>query len=437
MTQAPHSVIQVEQREYRKIATIRASQWWKNGDHPLDNATEMFDYPDSREADANVMQRPHVIREGEIVRYYRHPEIDGNTHCKHCDITMHLHGWIDTLEGGHIVCPGDWIATGVKGEHWPIKPDVFAATYVPAERDLQASAEVGREVSSTIRAAALEDIETIKAALPVDDQGQWDYDVWCAWLKLFPGEPLPIETQPRGTYVEAEILDPSDFPDIDALATPPEKVDAGREEGELLPCPNPWCNSHDRSDLEIFEAHRPVTLFPTPSGGKCAVACPVCPMQSPWKDTVEDAVATWNTRAPDSAVSLDREAASIAAREEMRRQGFSGGWDHDALIDAILALLTRAKAQADPVGEEVKYPRMQIVRGHKHTCANVQIGSTWEDKCDCGALDSAGEAIPVPDKVADVETGQYTYGDMVYGPTLGSKIAKAIRVLATPEARHG
>jgi hypothetical protein len=42
---------------------------------------------------------------------------------------MHNHGWIDTLEGSHIVCPGDWIITGVKGEHYPCKPDVFQATY--------------------------------------------------------------------------------------------------------------------------------------------------------------------------------------------------------------------------------------------------------------------------------------------------------------------
>lgn len=27
------------------------------------------------------------------------------------------------------VTPGDWIATGTKGEHWPIKPDIFAQTY--------------------------------------------------------------------------------------------------------------------------------------------------------------------------------------------------------------------------------------------------------------------------------------------------------------------
>lgn len=42
-------------------------------------------------------------------------------------------GWIDTLEGGHIVTPGDWIITGVKGEHYPCKPDVFTLTYEPAE----------------------------------------------------------------------------------------------------------------------------------------------------------------------------------------------------------------------------------------------------------------------------------------------------------------
>ncbi len=40
-------------------------------------------------------------------------------------------GWISTLEGGHEVTPGDWIITGVKGEHYPCKPDIFEATYEP------------------------------------------------------------------------------------------------------------------------------------------------------------------------------------------------------------------------------------------------------------------------------------------------------------------
>ncbi len=36
---------------------------------------------------------------------------------------------IKTLEGWHEVTPGDWIITGVKGEQYPCKPDIFEATY--------------------------------------------------------------------------------------------------------------------------------------------------------------------------------------------------------------------------------------------------------------------------------------------------------------------
>ncbi len=110
---------------------IEATQWFKNGDHPADNATEMFDYPAGPERDAAVFQRPQVIREGEIVRYFRHPDVSGEKPCEHCGVRMHEHGWIDTLEGGHIACPGDWIITGVKGEVYPCKPDIFAASYEP------------------------------------------------------------------------------------------------------------------------------------------------------------------------------------------------------------------------------------------------------------------------------------------------------------------
>lgn len=36
---------------------------------------------------------------------------------------------VDTLEGSHVASPGDWIITGIKGERYPCKPDIFAATY--------------------------------------------------------------------------------------------------------------------------------------------------------------------------------------------------------------------------------------------------------------------------------------------------------------------
>jgi hypothetical protein len=39
---------------------------------------------------------------------------------------------IDTLEGTHEVTEGDFIITGVKGERYPCKPDIFALTYEDA-----------------------------------------------------------------------------------------------------------------------------------------------------------------------------------------------------------------------------------------------------------------------------------------------------------------
>lgn len=36
---------------------------------------------------------------------------------------------IETLEGNMIASPGDWIITGVNGEQYPCKPDIFEKTY--------------------------------------------------------------------------------------------------------------------------------------------------------------------------------------------------------------------------------------------------------------------------------------------------------------------
>lgn len=40
---------------------------------------------------------------------------------------------IGTTEGVMSAAPGDWIIRGVKGELYPCKPDIFAATYELAE----------------------------------------------------------------------------------------------------------------------------------------------------------------------------------------------------------------------------------------------------------------------------------------------------------------
>ena len=39
--------------------------------------------------------------------------------------------FIHTLEGDMHLTKGDWIIRGVKGEYYPIKSDIFEATYEP------------------------------------------------------------------------------------------------------------------------------------------------------------------------------------------------------------------------------------------------------------------------------------------------------------------
>ncbi len=94
----------------KKPVEVDAHEWHVNGDHPADGDPKT---------------------EGKVVRYYRHPNDDGGRVCHLCGEIMHEHGWIDTLEGGHIVCPGDFIITGVEGERYPCKPDIFKQTYDP------------------------------------------------------------------------------------------------------------------------------------------------------------------------------------------------------------------------------------------------------------------------------------------------------------------
>lgn len=117
----------------KKPIIIEATQWMKNGDHPLD-------YVEDRDGFENG--ELHIFTgaeckvngfEGDVVRYYRHPNVPGDSLCEQCGQPHHIHGWVDTLEQGHRVCPGDYIITGIKGEHYPCKPDIFEATYEKVE----------------------------------------------------------------------------------------------------------------------------------------------------------------------------------------------------------------------------------------------------------------------------------------------------------------
>lgn len=70
-------------------------------------------------------KKPVVIEATQWFKDGDHPEVKMTNGGK--DAIIH------TLEGPHFVTPGDWIITGVKGEHYPCKPDIFEMTYEPAE----------------------------------------------------------------------------------------------------------------------------------------------------------------------------------------------------------------------------------------------------------------------------------------------------------------
>jgi len=77
----------------KKPVVIEATQWFNDGDHPA-----VFVHTQGGEVWVNGLS------------------------------------YVETLEGKHRVDPGDWIITGVKGEHYPCKPDIFAMTYEPVEK---------------------------------------------------------------------------------------------------------------------------------------------------------------------------------------------------------------------------------------------------------------------------------------------------------------
>ena len=88
---------------------------------------------------AKYCKKPVVVEVSEPwLKQGDHPDVrpysdefdDGDyCDCDNCYEMLSTHGIIGTLEGEHLVCPGDRIVTGVKGEKYPIKPDIFEETY--------------------------------------------------------------------------------------------------------------------------------------------------------------------------------------------------------------------------------------------------------------------------------------------------------------------
>jgi len=103
-------------RYRKKPVVVEATQWFENGDHPEDDCGT-FDAGDGP-----------FQGEGNVVRYFRRPDVDGQRKCEKCGYIMDAHGWIDTLGEGIPVCPGDWIITE-EGEYRTCEPFRFPETH--------------------------------------------------------------------------------------------------------------------------------------------------------------------------------------------------------------------------------------------------------------------------------------------------------------------
>lgn len=79
----------------KKPVVIEATQWFKDGDHPAVTMRDVYSLNKVSHGITYVSKQPRI----------------------------------KTLEGDLNVTVGDWIITGVQGEHYPCKPDIFELTY--------------------------------------------------------------------------------------------------------------------------------------------------------------------------------------------------------------------------------------------------------------------------------------------------------------------
>jgi hypothetical protein len=90
----------------KKPVVIEAVQWFHHGDHDAVRRTSYMEVAEELGTSGCSREEPYWSWEAL--------------------------GIIDTLEGKHVVIPGDWIITGIKGEVYPCKSDIFDATYEAA-----------------------------------------------------------------------------------------------------------------------------------------------------------------------------------------------------------------------------------------------------------------------------------------------------------------
>ena len=95
--------------------------------------------------------------------------------------------YIATLEGDHQLTPGDMVIRGVKGEFYPCKPDIFAATYEPVAA-LRSRDERVRVLVEAARAVVDNTDTQYPGHLGYVRCDMWRIDALCAALVAYEKE---------------------------------------------------------------------------------------------------------------------------------------------------------------------------------------------------------------------------------------------------------
>ena len=94
--------------------------------------------------DAIQLTKSNIKEVYQIVNKTSLPEYQGVAEVKWCeyeDIVKEKGMSIFTLEDGpdkrakHVASIGDWVIKGIQGEFYPVKPDIFEATYEKVEEN--------------------------------------------------------------------------------------------------------------------------------------------------------------------------------------------------------------------------------------------------------------------------------------------------------------
>lgn len=163
----------------------------------------------------------------------------------------------------------------------------------------------------------------------------------------------------------------------------------------LEPCPNPWCYSHQPSDLD----RRPAIYPNDDDGGPVHVACPYCGLNGPTENTVPEAIAAWNRR-PADRTSFDagwQKAKELLRPSDLvhadtRTDADGGTWSDGGKVYDPPAL---------PSGDELV----------KRLAYMVENPSAWSDGFDHqGASDLIREAATrIQSLMAEVEASQRSH----------------------------